>query len=135
MDVKNIEISLGERSYDIAVGTGLLGQIERYLPFDVKGKKVFIVTDENVESYAHSVLDSLQNLGAGFCDVLTLPFGEKTKSYERLIQVHEWMLEHNIHRNSVVLAVGGGVIGDLAGFSASTVLRGVPYVQIPTTLL
>ncbi len=130
-----VHIDLGERSYDIHIGANLLGALDRVLPFDIAGKKIFIVTDINVEPYAQSVKRALVEYGAGFCDVLVHPYGEKTKSYERLIQTHDWMLENSIHRNSVVLAVGGGVIGDLAGFCASSVLRGVPYVQIPTTLL
>lgn len=135
MNTKIIHIGLDERSYDISVGSDLFGDLENHLSFGVEGKKVFIVTDENVEPYARIIQKKVQSLGSGFCDVITLPFGEKTKSYERLIQIHDWMLEHNIHRNSVVMAVGGGVIGDLAGFAASTILRGVPFVQIPTTLL
>ncbi len=135
MENKIVKIDLDTRGYNINIGQSLLTNLGAYLPFEMKGKKAFIVTDENVESYALTVKAQLESLGVGFCDVMVLPFGEKTKSYERLIQLHEWMLEHNIHRNSVVFAVSGGVIGDLAGFAASTVMRGVPYIQIPTTLL
>lgn len=132
---KIVKINLDTRGYNINIGQNLLDGLGAYLPFNMTGKKAFIVTDENVEPYALMVKAQLLSLGAGFCDAMVLPFGEKTKSYERLIQLHEWMLEHNIHRNSVVFAVGGGVVGDLAGFAASTVMRGVPYIQIPTTLL
>ncbi|MGH1404473.1 MAG: 3-dehydroquinate synthase [Alphaproteobacteria bacterium] len=130
-----VHIDLGERSYDIHIDAGLLGALDKVLPFDIAGKKIFIVTDVNVEPYAQQVKSELVAAGAGFCDVLVHPFGEKTKSYDCLMKTHSWMLENNIHRNSIVFAIGGGVIGDLAGFCASSILRGVPYVQIPTTLL
>lgn len=135
MKTHNVHIDLGERSYDISIGAGLLQSVQQYVPFDLANKKLFIVTDTNVEPYALSVQKNLRADGVSFCELLTLPFGEATKSYDNLVKTHNWMLENNIHRNSVVLAIGGGVIGDLAGFSASTVLRGVPYIQIPTTLL
>lgn len=135
MTTKTVHINLGARSYDISIGEVLLGAIQNKIPGGVQGKKIFVITDENVVSYACLVKDSLNVAGAGWCDVLTLPFGEKTKSYEKLIQIHNWMLENNVHRNSLVVAVGGGVIGDLAGFAASTIMRGVPFVQVPTTLL
>ncbi|MGH1455179.1 MAG: 3-dehydroquinate synthase [Alphaproteobacteria bacterium] len=135
MKINTVHISLGDRSYDISIGAGLIDQIHSHIPDSVQGRKVFIVTDENVTPYAGRVRDALRDSGASWCDVLSLPFGEKTKSYDHLIHVHDWMLSHNIHRNSLVVAVGGGVIGDLAGFAAASIMRGVPFVQVPTTLL
>lgn len=135
METKIVTINLDERSYDIYIGLDLLTRINDFMPDDVTGKRVFIVTDVNVEPYAKRIKDLIIKAGAVFCDVLVLPSGEKTKSFESFQKVQEWMLEHSIQRASMVLAIGGGVIGDLAGFTASTVLRGVPYVQIPTTLL
>ncbi len=135
MQSKIVKIDLGERSYDIAIGSGLLSLVGDYLPFDISAKKVFLITDDNVEPYALDLRSKLQEAGVGFCEILTLPHGEKTKSYDSLRRAHDWMLENNIDRSSIVFAVGGGVIGDLAGFSASTILRGVPFVQIPTTIL
>ncbi len=135
METKVVTIPLGQRSYEIFIGSGLLERVDEFFPFDIDGKKVFIVTDDNVEPYARKIEGVIQEHGAAFCDCFVLPHGEKTKSYDSLMQLHSWMLENNIHRNSVVVAIGGGVIGDLAGFAAATVLRGVPYVQIPTTLL
>lgn len=135
MQTKIVEIDLGERSYNIAIGADILSGIEGFIPFDIAGKKIFLITDDNVEPYANKIRDVLNRAGASLCEVLVFPHGEKTKSYARLQDAHDWMLDHNIHRNSVVIAVGGGVIGDLAGFAAATVLRGVPFVQIPTSLL
>lgn len=130
-----VHIDLGERSYDIVIAADLLTRLEQHIPFNYSGKKFFLITDENVVDYAKLVEENLLSQGADFADTLSLPFGEGTKSYAHLTQVHNWMLERNIHRNSIVVAVGGGVIGDLAGFAAATVLRGVPFIQIPTTLL
>ncbi len=135
MEPLNVHIDLCERSYDIAIGSNLLSSIDKYLPFDVAGKKLFIVTDENVCPYAKSLKEALLALGARWCEEKIFPAGEATKSYDNLKAVHEWMLINNIHRDSVIIAVGGGVIGDLTGFAAATVLRGVPFVQIPTSLL
>lgn len=135
MAEKKVHINLAERSYDIHIGAGLLERIADYLPFNMSGKKAFIITDDNVEAYARNVKEQLTALGASFAEMIVLPHGEATKSYDRLIEIHEWMLKNNVHRNSVVFAVGGGVIGDLAGFAAASVLRGVPFVQVPTTLL
>ncbi len=133
--MQKIEIDLGARSYPIFIDGVLLGRVAENLPFDIQGRKAFIITDENVARYAPVLKDNLEKAGVGLCEVLVLPFGEGTKSFERFQECHKWMLSHGIHRNSVVFALGGGVIGDLAGFAASTVLRGVPYVQIPTSLL
>ena len=135
LDTKVVTIPLGERSYEIFVGSGLIGRIDDFMPFDVLGRRIFIVTDEHVEDYAKKIKIQFDGLGAAFCGVMVLPPGEQTKSYDYLMQLHEWMLENNVHRDSIVVAVGGGVIGDLAGFAAATVMRGIQYVQIPTTLL
>ncbi|MCB1783460.1 MAG: 3-dehydroquinate synthase [Alphaproteobacteria bacterium] len=135
MTIRTVHIDLGDRRYDISIGRDVLADVIRYLPFQMAGKKAFVVTDENVEPYARRVEKQLLGAGASFCDVLVLPAGEATKSYEHYERVLGWMLEHNIHRGSMIFAVGGGVIGDLAGFAAASVLRGVPFVQIPTTLL
>lgn len=135
METRVVSIDLGKRGYDIFIGERLLENIDDYFPRDVTNKKVFIITDENVIAYASLVQKGLQETGCKFCEVLVMPSGEGTKSFKHLQDVLEWMLENSIHRNSLVVAIGGGVIGDLTGFAASTVLRGVNFVQIPTTLL
>lgn len=126
MNNKTLNIDLGERSYKITIGSGLLQDMAELLPFDVDARKCFFIADENTARYVPDY---------GQERLLVLPAGEATKSYEQLIKIHDWLLSLNVHRNSVVFAVGGGVIGDLAGFAAASVLRGVPFVQIPTSLL
>lgn len=135
MKNKIVHIDLGPQSYNITIASEAIENLISALPFNVSGRKAFIVTDVNVEPYAKQVSKLLKNSGARFADIVVLPAGEATKSYESLQRVQSWMLENNIHRDSIVFAVGGGVIGDLAGFAAATVMRGVAYVQIPTTLL
>ncbi len=135
MNTKIVSIDLGLRSYDIYIGSSLLYRIGDYVPNDMEGRSVFIVTDENVSSYASSIRDVVLEDGARSAPVLTLSPGEQTKSFKSYQQVCEWMLKNGISRDSIVFAVGGGVIGDLAGFAAATVMRGVSYIQVPTTLL
>lgn len=135
METKIVTIDLGSRSYDIFIGENMFAHIDDYLPQSVQGKKIFIVTDENAKSYADIIHRALKGLDVGFCEIFVLPSGEKTKSYSFLQDLHGWMLKNNIHRNSLIMAVGGGVVGDLTGFAAATVMRGVPFIQIPTTLL
>ncbi len=130
MLTKTVEINLGERSYNIKIGSDILSLLA-----DIAPKAAFIITDDNVEPYAKEVQGILMSAGTEFCDILVFLHGEKTKTYQSLQKAHDWMLENNIHRNAMVFAVGGGVIGDLAGFAASTILRGVDYVQVPTSLL
>ncbi|MFN3700422.1 MAG: 3-dehydroquinate synthase [Alphaproteobacteria bacterium] len=135
MSVKIVTIDLGTRDYDIYIGKALHGRIHEKMPMEIDGRQFFAVVDENVQSYFESVKISLNAHGAKRVESLVLPSGEGTKSFAQYQYVCEWMLSHRIDRDSVVLAIGGGVIGDLAGFCAASVLRGVGFVQIPTTLL
>lgn len=135
MGTKIVTIDLGAKEYDIYIGESLLYRIHDMIPDDVGGGKFFIVTDTNVEAYAQQVQQTLLTQGAQQCETLALHPGEKTKSFTVFQQVCEWLLSQKISRDSVVVAVGGGVIGDLAGYAAASVLRGVGFVQVPTTLL
>ena len=135
METKIVTIDLDTRSYDIYIGSSLLFRVNDFIPQNLDGKTVFVVTDENVEPYAQRVKDIVTENGARACDIKVLSAGEKTKSFSHAEDVCTWMLEKGLNRDSLVLAVGGGVIGDLTGFAASIAMRGVPYIQIPTTLL
>lgn len=130
-----VTIDLGLRSYDIYIGSGLLYRIGDVLPVDIEGNKFFIITDKNVESYAKSLIDLLKGAKASAAELLVLEPGEATKSFKTFEHVNEWLLGAGANRDSHILALGGGVVGDVAGFCAATVLRGINYVQIPTTLL
>ena len=124
------------RPYEIKIGSGLLPHAGRLcrqaLP---RAKKLALVTDSNVlPLYAERVADSLKSSGFQV-RCLTVPAGEGAKCPEQLVVLWERMMEFGMTRTDAVAALGGGVVGDLAGFAAATLLRGVDYVQIPTTLL
>ncbi|MCC8932919.1 3-dehydroquinate synthase [Rhizobium sp. 'Codium 1'] len=130
-----VHVPLGERSYDILIGPGLMARAGGEISTRIKGRRAAIVTDENVGSrYLDGLMDSLQTDGIEAVSV-TLPAGEKTKSFDHLTTVCDVLLEARIERNDTVIALGGGVIGDLTGFAAGIVRRGVRFVQIPTSLL
>ncbi len=135
VETKIVTIDLDTRGYDIYIGSGLLYRLADFVPVELAGRSVFVVTDENVKSYAQAAKDIMAEAGAQRVEMMVLPPGEKTKSFKQLERICGWLLDHGVHRNSIVMAVGGGVIGDLSGFAASTIMRGVSYVQVPTTLL
>jgi len=131
-----IDLDLKPQPYSIHIGTGLLQRAADFVPLDLKGRTLFIVTDESIAAtHATTLVKSLQDAGAAAVHMKSLPSGEGTKSYTHLESVLTWMLEHRVDRHAVLFAVGGGVIGDLGGFAASIVMRGIPFVQVPTTLL
>ena len=130
-----VRVGLGERSYDILIGAGLIERAGAEIAVRLPGIRAAIVTDENV---AGSWLDALAaSLGrAGIASVaITLPPGEKTKSFDHLQTVVGGVLGARLERGDAVIALGGGVIGDLAGFAAGIVRRGMNFIQIPTSLL
>lgn len=130
-----LTVSLFDRSYPIFIGANLLSDIETWLPQEIQGRKAFIITDYNVRAVVTDQFQSAITPYMKSVSVMELPPGEQTKSFDRFQVVLEWLIEGGIKRDSVVFAVGGGVIGDLTGFAASSVLRGVDFIQIPTTLL
>lgn len=130
-----VHVPLGDRAYDILIGPGLLARAGGEITSRLKGRKAAIITDEHVAPlYLGALMDALQTDGIEAVS-LTLPAGEKTKSFEHLATVCDMVLAARIERNDAVIALGGGVIGDLAGFAAGIVRRGVRFVQIPTSLL
>jgi 3-dehydroquinate synthase len=130
-----VHVPLGERAYDILIGPGLLARAGGEITSRLKGRKAAIVTDEHVAPlYLEALMDGLQTDGIEAVS-LALPAGEKTKSFDHLATVCDMVLSARIERNDAVIALGGGVIGDLAGFAAGIVRRGVRFVQIPTSLL
>ena len=132
---KQLEVNLGENSYVITVERGLIDRLGEALSQIYSGKRVFIITHEHVHRlYAKRAEHSLHS--AGFLtDTLVLPAGEATKSFPTLPVIYDRMLDFQLNRKELIITLGGGVIGDLGGFAASTFLRGVAFVQVPTTLL
>lgn len=136
MSTQRVTVGLAGHAYDILIGDELLARAGESIRHVHSGKQeAIIITDENVAA-AH-----LPQLEASLDDAdithhaITLPAGEKTKSFAQYEALMEALLARNPERKTLLIALGGGVIGDLTGFAASTLLRGVPFVQIPTTLL
>lgn len=135
-DHRTLEVALGARSYPIHIGHGLLGRAGKLLAPLFEGRRLFVVTDEQVAAAGHAARFEYGLAEAGIVhDRIMLPPGEATKSFVWLERLLDVMLARGAERRSVVVALGGGVIGDLAGFAAGILLRGVDYVQVPTTLL
>ena len=133
-DVRIVTVPLAARSYDIAIGSGNLCELgaamKRLAP-----SRCAIVTDEAVARlHLHPAQASLAGAGIPNAEIV-LPQGEATKSFAHLIELCDMLLDQGLERGDVVIALGGGVIGDLAGFAASILKRGVRLVQVPTTLL
>ena len=122
--MQNIRVDAVNGQYDIKIGSGELKKLASYLaPFH----KVLIVTDENVFSHYEQVIKNYP--------VLVVPAGEHSKSHEILLKIYDELLQSGMTRADAVVAFGGGVVGDLAGFAAASFKRGMQFVQIPTTLL
>lgn len=127
--MEKLSVELGDRSYDIVIGENLLAELPKHLP----QKRTFVITDENVADHH---LEKLEEALKGIeHKVKVLPSGESTKSFEKLQDICDWLLKNRPDRKTTIIAFGGGVIGDLVGFAASVVLRGINFIQVPTTLL
>jgi 3-dehydroquinate synthase len=130
-----VNVALGERSYDIAIGRGQLASLGQRIAALRPGAKAAIVTDETVARH-HLAATEAALAAAGIASTsVAVPPGESSKSFAMLQRVCEALIAARIERADLVVALGGGVIGDLAGFSAAVVRRGLDYVQVPTTLL
>ncbi|MFE8584033.1 3-dehydroquinate synthase [Sphingomonas sp. NCPPB 2930] len=132
--MKTVTVSLGDRSYPIHIEAGLLARAGEILAPLSRGRAMAIVTDENVRPHLAMLQASLADAGVA-SEAIILPPGEKTKSWAMLERVCDRLLELGVERSDHVIALGGGVIGDLVGFACSIVKRGCRFVQIPTTLL
>ena len=128
-------VELGDKSYDILLERGVLSRAGQELKNRLPCKRWMIITDENVNAlYGDVVISSLEEAGLS-ASRLVLPAGEATKSLSMLERTYHALCDAEISRGDGILALGGGVVGDLAGFAAATYLRGIPYVQAPTSLL
>ncbi len=130
-----VKVALGTRSYAVIIESDVLGQTGAHIAPLLKRPWVPIVTDTNVAKLHLPVLQAALDAASIRHDVLVLDAGEGSKSWAGLAQLTEWLVERGIERSDHVIALGGGVIGDLVGFAAGIVKRGCAFVQIPTTLL
>jgi len=134
-EMTTVPVALGARAYDIVIGRGLLAELGRRIATQKPGASAAIVTDETVAA-RHLKAAEASLAAAGIRAVpIVVPPGEATKSWRVLQEVCDRLLEARIERNDVVIALGGGVVGDLAGFAAAILRRGLDVVQVPTTLL
>lgn len=132
--MKTLRVNVPNHEYDIIIGTNILSQAAEYVTSVSKPAKILIVTDENVSRfYGEKLQISLQSVSE--VKTVVLPAGETTKSLDFLKQLYDAAFDFGMTRTDMMVALGGGVIGDLTGFCASTLLRGVDVIQIPTTLL
>jgi 3-dehydroquinate synthase len=132
---RTVKVPLGERAYDVLIGPGLLAQSGEIIAARLAGARCAVVTDENVARHHLPALQAALELAGLFAGAIVLKPGEATKSFRVLEPLSERLLELGLERGDLVVALGGGVIGDLAGFAAAILRRGVRFVQIPTSLL
>ena len=133
--MKTLRINLPGREYDIHIENGLLEKSGEYLRRISSGSKVTVVTDSNVGPlYEKVVANSLEREGFSV-HICRIPAGEESKCQEQLFNLYDEMLDFGMTRADLVVALGGGVVGDLTGYAAATLLRGIPFVQVPTTIL
>lgn len=133
--VRIVNVQLGARSYEIKIGSGLLSELGQHCAGLNLGSRCAVISDRNVApKFAKAAQLSLRKVG--FDSVLiTVPAGETAKSLKVVEHCYDALAKHRLERKSFIVALGGGVVGDLAGFVAATYLRGIAFVQVPTTLL
>ena len=135
MTTETLSVALAERSYDIHIGPGLIDRAGTLMKPVMNGNRAFVVTDDSVAPlYLDRLLASLDKAGIKNLNTV-LPHGESTKDFSHLEALVDAMLEARCERSTMVVALGGGVVGDLTGFAASILQRGLDFVQVPTTLL
>ena len=127
-----VNVNLGDHSYPIFIGSNCLEDSSLLNPYLGKGKLVVITNDVVAPLYLESVKSMLGTRCAG---EFILPDGEKHKNLEIVSQIYDYLLRNKFDRHTTLLALGGGVIGDIVGFAAATYQRGIGYIQVPTTLL
>ena len=133
--MKTVTVPLANRSYDILIGEDLISNFPRYLETQLSRNFLAIVTDKNVENLHLSKLVRVLSKAGIETEILAINPGEISKSWETLQTTVDWMLANKLERNDTVVALGGGVVGDLVGFAAAILRRGIRYIQCPTSLL
>ncbi|WP_419881208.1 3-dehydroquinate synthase [Peribacillus sp. B-H-3] len=131
-----IDIKTSSKNYPVFIGEGVIANLPEFIEEHAAGaNKILIITDEKVAGlHLDKVKSTLSNTGKDVLSIL-VPEGEFAKTFEVFLECQTFALENNLNRKSLILALGGGAVGDLAGFVASTFMRGIPFIQLPTTLL
>jgi len=133
--INTVDVELGARSYQVRIGPGLIDRAGAQIAPFLRRPRVAIVTDETVAGLHLAGLTAALSAAGITSTALALPPGESTKGWPQFARTVEWLLDQKVERRDIVIALGGGVIGDLVGFAAATLRRGVRFVQIPTSLL
>jgi len=133
--IRTVTVGLGERTYDVLIGTGLLDRAGELIAPLLKRARTAIIADETVMGLHGARLQSALTASGIESEAIIIPPGEASKSFARLDQVCDALLAMKLDRGDVIVALGGGVVGDLAGFAAAIYKRGIDFVQVPTTLL
>ena len=133
--MKKIDVNLKDRAYSIVIMEGLLDDLAAKIESFVSQRKVLIISDSNVSKlYSKQVIDAIKEKAADV-DIAVFPAGEPSKTLKTIESLYEKAIEFALDRSSVIVALGGGVVGDIAGFLAATYMRGIDFIQIPTSLL
>jgi len=133
--ISKIPVCVPNKSYDIYIGTGLLEQVKQFITNELKPTSVTVFTHPHLGSkYGHGMIDALTT-DRFACHMITTPSGERYKTCKTVYEVHRKLSGFGVDRRGVIIALGGGVIGDVGGFVAATYLRGIRVIQMPTTLL
>jgi 3-dehydroquinate synthase len=133
--IEKLQVNLKSRSYPIYIGMNLLADIEKLIKNYEFYSKIIIVTDTNIKRKLNYLIISLKSRSSKAFSLITLPAGEKTKSFNCLQFLCEKILQKKIDRKTLLISMGGGVVGDIVGLTASLLLRGIDFIQVPTTLL
>ena len=132
---EEISVPLGDRTYPILIGANILASLPDELVKIAFPKRIALITNSKVDDlYGQQVAQSLQDAGFSVAKII-IPDGEEYKNLATLEQIYDELIANNFDRGTGLVALGGGIIGDIAGFAAATFLRGIPFVQVPTTLL
>jgi 3-dehydroquinate synthase len=127
-----IKVSSGSNEYNIYIEDGFNGMDELLSKYISKSSNVFIITDNKIKEIYINVIEGICNKFSA--KVFSFNEGEESKNYETISRIYDFLIKYNANRNSIIIALGGGVVGDITGFAASTFMRGIPYINIPTTL-
>ncbi len=133
--MKKIHINVPQNDYNVFLGKNIIDSFPKLLIKENLSGNLFFVIDKNVNKFYSKILsDVFANINFNYNSIV-VNANEKNKSYETLQKIHNALIKHNYGRDSIIVAVGGGIVGDVTGFAASTYMRGIKYIQIPTTLL
>jgi 3-dehydroquinate synthase len=132
--MKTLEVSLGDRSYPIFIGSGLISKSELFQPL-IAGQSVYIVSNTTVAPlYSKTLIETISGDAKSVHEII-LPDGESYKDWATIQKIFDALLANGADRKTVIIALGGGVVGDMAGFAAASFMRGIRFIQVPTTLL